>query len=90
MDSEAFMAGLSERDKVIIQFIVQGKPLAILARRRHLNSSTMLYHKERLALKIQNFMGPQILVDILQRPSWKDCINSTREKTACREERRHL
>ena len=60
MDSEAFMAGLSERDKVIIQFIVQGKPLAILARRRHLNSSTMLYHKERLALKIQNFMGKGI------------------------------
>jgi len=63
--------------------------LASLARRRHLNNSTLLYHKERLALKIQNFMGSDILIQIRRKPNWKDCLDATREKMACREERRH-
>jgi FixJ family two-component response regulator len=90
MDWQTFMASLSGRDQAIINCLVEGKPLASLARRRHLNNSTLLYHKERLALKIQEYMGPQILVDILKRPGWKNSINANRERLACREERRHL
>jgi DNA-binding CsgD family transcriptional regulator len=90
VDWQTFMASLSAKDKAIIQFIVEGKPLASLARRRHLNSSTILYHKERLALKIQDFMGSDILIQIRRKPTWKDSLNASRERLACREERRHL
>jgi hypothetical protein len=48
IDWDLFMAGLSERDKAIIHCIVEGEPLASLARKRHLNNSTLMYHKERL------------------------------------------
>jgi hypothetical protein len=90
MDWDSFMAGLSERDKAIIQFIVEGKPLASLARRRRLNNSTILYHKNRLALKIQDFMGSDILIQIRRKPNWKDSLDASRERLACRDQRRHL
>jgi len=90
MDWQTFMASLSARDQAIIGCLVEGKPLAILARRRHLNPSTILYHKERLALKIQKFMGSDILIQIRRKPNWKDSLDATREKMACRDQRRHL
>jgi DNA-binding CsgD family transcriptional regulator len=90
IDYQTFMASLSARDQAIINCLVEGKPLASLARRRHLNNSTLLYHKERLALKIQNFMGTDILIQIRRKPNWKDSLDASRERLACREERRHL
>ena len=88
MDWQTFMASLSARDQAIINCLVKGKPLASLTRRRHLNNSTILYHKERLVLKIQDFMGSDILIQIRRKPNWKDSLDATREKMACREERR--
>jgi DNA-binding NarL/FixJ family response regulator len=90
MDWDSFMAGLSARDRAIINYLVEGKPLASLARKRHLNNSTLLYHKERLALKIQNYMGADILIQIRRKSNWKDSLDASRERLACREERRHL
>ena len=89
MDWQTFMAGLSKRDQAIINCLVEGKPLASLSRRRHLNTSTLLYHRRRLALKIQDFMGSDILIQIRRKPNWKDSLDATREKMACREERKH-
>jgi hypothetical protein len=90
MDWDSFMGGLSDRDKAIIHCIVEGEPLASLARKRHLNNSTLMYHKERLAKAIAEYMGCEILIDIQRRPGWKNNINCTRERLACREERRRL
>jgi hypothetical protein len=50
----------------------------------------MRYHRERLALKIQEYMGADIIIQIQRRPGWKDSIDATRMKMACRDERRHL
>jgi hypothetical protein len=89
MDWDSFMATLSARDQAIINCLVEGKPLASLARRRHLNTSTLLYHKRRLADAIQNFMGADILIQIRRKPNWKDNLDASRERLACREERKH-
>ena len=90
IDWQEFVSGLSARDQAIINCLVEGKPLASLARSRHLNTSTILYHKRRLADAIANFMGSDILIQIRRKPNWKDSLDATREKMACREERRHL
>jgi DNA-binding CsgD family transcriptional regulator len=90
LDYDSFMATLSARDRGIINCLAEGKSLASLARKRHLNNSTLLYHKERLAVKIQDFMGSDILIQIRRKPNWKDSLDATREKMACREDRRHL
>lgn len=90
MDWQEFMAGLSKLDQAIIRCVTEGKRLSSLVRKRHLNSSTVLYHKRRLADAIVNFMGSDILIQIQRRPGWKDSISCTRERLACHEERRHL
>jgi hypothetical protein len=90
LDWSEFLSSLSKRDVAIINCLVEGKPLASLARKRHLNASTVRYHKERLASKIQDFMGSDILIQIRRKPNWKDALDVTRAKLACRDERRHL
>jgi hypothetical protein len=45
--------------------------------------------KRKLALKIQEFMGSDILIQIRRKPNWQDSLDTTREKLVCREERRH-
>ena len=89
MDYDSFMATLSARDQAIINCLVEGKPLASLARRRHLNNSTLLYHKERLASKIQDFMGSDILVDIQRQPKWRNDLAANKERLACKHDRSH-
>jgi hypothetical protein len=90
MDWDTFMAGLSERDKAIIHCIVEGEPLASLARSRGFSASTLMYRKERVAKAIAEFMGVDIIIEIGRKPRWRDSINCSRERLACREERRHL
>ena len=45
---------------------------------------------KNLALKIQEFMGINILVDIQRRPGWKDSLEASKERMACRYDRCHL
>jgi hypothetical protein len=90
IDWQTFMAGLSARDQALINCLIQGKPLASLARRRHLNSSTILYHKRRLGDAVLEHFGKDIIPQVLRKPNWKDSLDATREKMACREERRHF
>jgi hypothetical protein len=89
IDYQTFMATLSAKGQAIINCLAEGKPLASLARRRHLNTSTLLYHKRRLADAIQDFMGSDILIQIRRKPNWKDSLDASRERLACREERKH-
>jgi hypothetical protein len=46
--------------------------------------------ERRLADAIANFMGSDILVEVRRQPRWKDCINATRERLACHDQRRTL
>jgi hypothetical protein len=73
---------------LILEYIIEGKPLASLARKRPLNTCTILYHKCRFAGSIAGFFGADIIIEIQRRPAWKDSMNANREKLACREERR--
>jgi DNA-binding NarL/FixJ family response regulator len=57
LDWSEFLAGLSKREQAVITCLIEGRPLAGLARRRHLNLSTMMYHKERCG-------GPGFLVGV--------------------------
>jgi hypothetical protein len=90
MDWDSFMAGLSDRDKAIIHCMVEGEPLASLARSRGFSASTLMYREERLAKAIAEFMGVDIIIEIGRKPRWRDSINCSRERLAFREERRHL
>jgi Transposase DDE domain len=77
LDWQDFMAGLSKRAQGIIHCLVEGKPLASLARRRHMNTSTLLYHKRRLGDAVLEHFGKDIIPQVLRKPNWKDSLDAT-------------
>jgi FixJ family two-component response regulator len=83
------MAGLSARDQQIIQFISEGKSRSAMARELNVCTSTINYRKKNLALKIQEFIGDEILVDIQRSPRWKQDLQTIKEKMACKFDRCH-
>jgi len=89
MDWEDFMAGLSARDQAVIECLVQGKSSVAMSRKLKVNDSTIQTSKRRLAIKIVEFMGSEILIEIQRRPQWKQNLEATREKLACKHERCH-
>ena len=89
MDWQQFMSSLSARDQAIIQFMIEGKNGPSIARKLGVCSSTIIHRKRSLALKIQEYMGADILVQVQRSPRWKQDLETTREKMACKHERCH-
>jgi hypothetical protein len=89
LDWDEFWSGLSKRERSIIEFIIEGNNLRKAAHSLRLSSWAIKSSKKDLALKIVDFMGPQILTEIQHRPRWKQDLDAIREGMACREERRH-
>jgi hypothetical protein len=50
--------------------------------------SAMQQCKERLAILIREFLGMDILIEVLRLPGWRNDLNTAREGQACRYERR--
>jgi hypothetical protein len=89
IDWEFFLAGLTEREKSVVEFLLAGRNMSELARNLGLDRSTIQYFKNRLADKILDYMGHDILLEIRKIPGWKNNLNANRERLACRYERQH-
>ena len=89
MDWQDFVAALPDREKAVIQFMLEGKTGSDIARKLKVNDSAVQTSKRRLAIKITEFMGPEILIEIQRRPQWKQNLEATREKMACKYDRLH-
>jgi hypothetical protein len=60
-----------------------------MAKKLKLSDSAIQTSKRRLRIKIAEFMGPEILIDIQRRPQWKQNLEATKEKMVCKYERCH-
>ena len=89
MDWEFFLASLSDREKSVVEGLLTGLNGSEIARMFGLDPSTIQYFKQRLGMKILEYMGPDILVEIRRRPGWKNNLNANRERLACRIDRRN-
>jgi hypothetical protein len=89
LDWEQFMASLSARDQAVIGFMIEGKSICSMARKLKVSDSTIRNSKRTLAIKVQEFMGFDILIQVQRQPEWKNNLASTKERMACREERKH-
>lgn len=89
IDWEFFLGSLTDREKSVVEGLLMGLNGSEIGRGLGLDPSTIRYFKDRLANKILEFMGPDILVEIRRRPSWKDNLNCNREKLACKTHRRN-
>jgi DNA-directed RNA polymerase specialized sigma24 family protein len=89
MDWEDFVAALPNREKAVIQFMIEGKTGSDIARKLKVSNSSVQTSKRRLAIKIVEFMGPEILIEIQRKPQWKQNLEATKERLACKHERSH-
>jgi len=88
MDWESFMSGLSARERAVIECLVDGPSLKT-AKSFRVCDSTIQGDKRKLAIKIWEFMGFDILVQVRRSPQWKQDLEATKEKLACKYDRLH-
>ena len=89
LDWEFFLASLTDRERQVVEFLLAGDHLSELARKLCLDRSTIQNSKNRLAVKVLDYMGADILAEIRRMPGWKNSLNCNREKLACRSHRRN-
>jgi FixJ family two-component response regulator len=90
LDWEEFCADLPAREKAVVEFLVEGASGSAIARKLKVCDSTIQTIKRHLAKALVDFMGPEILKEIQRRPGWKDCLEASKERMACRYDRCHL
>jgi len=89
LDWEFFLASLTDREKAVVEGLLTGFNASEIGRKLGLDPSTIKNFKQRIAVKILEFMGPDILVEIRKSPKWKNNLNANRERLACRGNRRN-
>ena len=87
LDWEEFCADLPANEKAVVEFLIEGKSGSAIARKLKTTDSRIQTIKRHLAKAIVEFMGPEILQEIQKLPAWKNSINATRERLACKHER---
>ena len=89
LDWDAFMAGLSRIEKLVVEFLSAGKTLREAGLKVGLSDSSMQTYRKRIARKLMEAMGTNILKDIMQTPGWRIGLDCDRELMACRADRRN-
>ena len=89
IDWAVFMASLTDREKSVVEGLLMGLNGSEVGRALGIDPSSIRYFKQRLAVKILDYMGPDILIEIRKMPGWKNSLNCNREKLACRNHRRN-
>lgn len=89
VDWDSFMAGLSKIERLVVEFLYAGKTLRQAGRSVGMSDSSMQNHRRKIATKIFEFMGTDILQEIARLPQWKIGLDCERALMACRANRRH-
>ena len=89
LDWEEFCSDLPARERAVVEFLIEGKSGSAIARKLKTTDSKIQAIKRHLAKAIVKFMGPEILQEIQKLPAWKNSINASRERLACKHERAH-
>ena len=89
MDWSEFASALTERERAVINCIVEGRSLRGAAKSFRVCDSTMQGDRRNLAVKILEFFGLDILVEVRKFPRWKDDLMTSRERLTCKHERAH-
>jgi hypothetical protein len=88
LDWNAFCHSLSKLEMQLINCLVNGMGIREAAELARVNYSTMLNYRNKIAVKIAEFMGADILKTIAELPQWKIGLDCERAMMACRADRR--
>jgi hypothetical protein len=61
LDWDAFLTGLSEREKLVVENLLAGRNMSEIARVVKLDPTTIHNYRNKLAVKILDYKGPDIL-----------------------------
>jgi hypothetical protein len=89
LDWQAFAASLTAREKLLIACLINGMNISEAARQAQVSNWTMTDCRKKLAAKLLEYMGADILKDIAQIPRWRIGLDCERELMACRADRRN-
>ena len=89
LDWQTLLRRLSARERAIVTYLLEGKTVSDVAWAFKVSRSAMQQCKDRLVKLIKEFMGVDILIEVRRLPGWKHDLNTTRERLACRYERRN-
>ena len=89
MDWQTLMARLPAREQAIVAYLLAGRTVSEVAVAFRLSRSTLQTSKHRLMALVREFLGADILIEVRRLPGWRNDLNTTREKMACRFDRRN-
>jgi hypothetical protein len=89
LDWQSFAASLTRLEKLLIACLVNGHSLTDAAKQARVHYSTMVSYRNKLAAKLLEYMGSDILRDIARIPQWRIGLDCERELLACRAYRRN-
>lgn len=89
LDWETLWRRLSEREQAIVTYLLEGRTVMDVALAFKVSRSTMQQCKDRLRLLIQEFMGVDILIEVMRLPAWRYDLNTIKEGLACRHDRKN-
>lgn len=89
LDWETFWVTLTAAERVLVDCLVNGLGIKEAADRAGVCCRTMRHYQQKLAVKLLDFMGTDILKQITKTPAWRVGLDCQHELMACRAERRH-
>jgi hypothetical protein len=73
--------------RAILRALADGQELTMLVSGLGRSRSTLQTHKQRLARLIRECLGEDILRQVQEQPHYRNAVNASRERQACRWER---
>jgi len=84
LDWQALLHKLDDVAKTILRALADGSELTRLVAPLKLSRSTLQTRKNQLAKLIRECLGEDILRQVQEHPGWRNGLEATREKLACR------
>jgi predicted trehalose synthase len=87
LDWASLVDSLDGNAREVLGCLVIGEDLTSLKPKLCRSRSAIQTDKERLARMVREYLGTDILVQVQEQPRWKDNVETSRAKLACRYER---
>lgn len=84
LDWQGLLHNLDDVAKGILRVLADGSELTRLVSPLKLSRSSLQTRKEKLAKLIRECLGEDILLQVQEHPGWRNGLEATREKLACR------
>ncbi len=78
---------LDTTTREVLHCLADGRDLTTLVPKLHRCRSALQLDKERLGRLVREHLGEDILVQVQEHPRWRDNVEASRERSACRYER---